>query len=441
MVNRVILLVSFCLLQFLICGFQQRALSQENLPDMVVTKLTWTPAVPMQGQKIYPVATIENIGNAPTPPGVLTGVSFAIGPTNPVIWSNTYTKSILPGESITLTPNGGAGDGTYLVAPGGDVLTGIYAWVNDAHRYKESDFDNNRLAVPIHMTQAPDDKPDPNGLPDLIVTDFRMVPYGGGDPAKLKTGDRVEFVFTVHNRGAAATPEGQTIGVGLYAFYTHDIAYSDYYKHSLKPGATIELRSNGGLHAYPVPLYGGDYRLQAVVNDLDTVKESNTANNSLVKEFDIPEDPSPVDTSNMELLSGTVFSKGTPVEAPWTNPKCAFDGHVDTPCWLVEMQDVYVGLDLGAGNARPLSAVRFYPRFYYEDRVDGAIIQGSNTGPDSGFVDLCTLGDDDNHPIITGWNTKSVNCTTPYRWYRYYPEPGSQCMIGELQFYTPKVKE
>jgi hypothetical protein len=437
MLDRVIYLLPFCVIQFLFFGVQQAALCQQNLPDMVVTKLTWTPAVPMQGQKIFPAATIKNIGNSPTPQGTITGVSFAIGPANPLIWSDTYSKSIVPGESVTLRPNGGANGATFIIAPGGDVLAGIYAWVNDSHRYKESNFENNRYAMPIHMTQSPDEKQNRKGLPDLVVTDFKMVPYGGGSPAKLKMGDRVEFIYTIHNRGAAATPEGQTIGVDLYAFYTHSIAYSDRYTQSLKAGQSVMLRSNGGMHAYPVPLYGGRYRLQAYVNDLGNIKESNVANNSLVKWFDIRQDPSPIDTSKLNLLKGTVFSKGTPVEAPWTSPECAFDGLADTSCWLAEMQDVYIGIDLGDGNSRPLSAVRLYPRFYYEDRMDGAVIQGSNTGPDSGFVDLCTLGGDDN-PIVTGWNSRAINSKASYRWYRYFPAPGSQCMIGELQFYSPR---
>jgi hypothetical protein len=87
----------------------------------------------------------------------------------------------------------------------------------------------------------------------------------------------------------------------------------------------------------------------------------------------------------------------------------------------------WVNVDLGEGNAITVNGIKFIPRSGNANRMNGALIQGSNDG-----VNFNTL-----HTIngVSGqqWYTQAINNNMAYRYLRYYT-PNGFANVGELQF-------
>lgn len=112
-------------------------------------------------------------------------------------------------------------------------------------------------------------------------------------------------------------------------------------------------------------------------------------------------------------------------------PKNVFDGKTET-FFDHNTATPYVGWDFGEGNARVVNLIKFFPRTNFEGRMNKAKIQGSNTSPSSGFVDLYTFNDSP----PSGWNVIAFHNTTPYRYYRLVGTNGSRANVSELEFYN-----
>jgi hypothetical protein len=111
-------------------------------PDLVVTGIRWTPAGPAAGSPVLFSATVTNRGTGATPAGAVHGVLFTIDDgAAPGVWSDTHTGAIGPGESVTLTANGGSAGALWQATAG--VHT-VAATVDDVGRILESDEENNR---------------------------------------------------------------------------------------------------------------------------------------------------------------------------------------------------------------------------------------------------------------------------------------------------------
>jgi hypothetical protein len=67
-------------------------------------------------------AIVKNVGTTTTPPGVVIGVAFAVDGTT-VSWSDTYSQSLPPGQSVLLFANSGpSGSGTWTATSGNHTL-------------------------------------------------------------------------------------------------------------------------------------------------------------------------------------------------------------------------------------------------------------------------------------------------------------------------------
>ncbi|MGO4373814.1 discoidin domain-containing protein, partial [Paenibacillus sp. MCAF20] len=124
--------------------------------------------------------------------------------------------------------------------------------------------------------------------------------------------------------------------------------------------------------------------------------------------------------ANTNLWPGT----GTPEENGWL----AFDGKTATspdaitnPAWIL--------IDLGAGNEQIVGGVMFYPRSANVNRMNGAVVQGSDDGVT--FVDLYTI----NGITAAKWHFVPINNNEAYRYLRYYTPKGN-ANVAELQFYN-----
>ena len=124
-------------------------------PDLKVLNILWEPKNPQPGDPITFSAVIQNIGGAATADNQKHGCTFAIwsdseGKYNTVAWSDNHFASMAPGEIATLTQTGGpGGDNWQPWVYGSDDAYLVQVNMNDSKNLKESDYENNFLALDI----------------------------------------------------------------------------------------------------------------------------------------------------------------------------------------------------------------------------------------------------------------------------------------------------
>jgi hypothetical protein len=113
-----------------------------------VVTLTWSPANPNTGDHVVFTVVVTNQGTGPTPAGTVLGVGFDLdGSTAASVWEDTYTASLAPGASVTLTATGGTAGVNYWTATSGSHS--VTAWVDDVNRIVESNENNNKLTQTV----------------------------------------------------------------------------------------------------------------------------------------------------------------------------------------------------------------------------------------------------------------------------------------------------
>lgn len=118
-------------------------------PDLIVTSAT-TVSPLTAGQPATFRATIKNQGTEATPAGVIHGVGFQVDGVLRT-WADAHTASLAPGQSVTLTANGGRVGATWAATGGRHELLAL---VEDAQRIAESDEDDNRMKKVITVADA-----------------------------------------------------------------------------------------------------------------------------------------------------------------------------------------------------------------------------------------------------------------------------------------------
>ncbi len=138
----------------------------------------------------------------------------------------------------------------------------------------------------------------------------------------------------------------------------------------------------------------------------------------------------PSDITPVPLTSGTIIgTAGT-----WSNGNTkekAFDGDTGTSFDGPTADGCWVGRDLGAGIAKRLTKIRFYPRgenLAY--RMNGGIFQGSNDGVS--WTDVYTIV---SNPAENAWTSVNITNTTSWRYMRYMSPTQSYGNVAELEFY------
>jgi fibronectin type 3 domain-containing protein len=134
-----------------------------GLPDLVVSSLTWSPANPTAGDHVIFTAVVTNQGTTATPAGTVLGVGFDLdGSAAASVWEDTYTTSLAPGASVTLTATGGGAGVNYWIAMAGSHT--VTAWVDDVNRIAESNKSNNKLTETISVSN-------PSGMTPVVQVD------------------------------------------------------------------------------------------------------------------------------------------------------------------------------------------------------------------------------------------------------------------------------
>lgn len=247
-------------------------------PDLIVTDISWNPAIPATGNAVTFSATIKNQGTGATTANVINGVSFLVDGTQ-VSWSDNNTSSIAPGNSITVTANGGVSGTTWSATPGSHTVT---AWVDDVNRIAELDENNNKYSKTISIGGG-----GTTGQPDLIVSDIIT------SPASPITGEGVTFSAVVKNQGTGATAAGTIIGVSFLVDGTQ-VNWSDNTNTSLAAGSSVTVTANGGPKGSSTwNATTGNHDVTAWVDDVNRIAETDESNNKFIKNMTVTTAPMP----------------------------------------------------------------------------------------------------------------------------------------------------
>ena len=119
---------------------------------------------------------------------------------------------------------------------------------------------------------------------DLLVTSISWT------PTTLSSGAHVVFSCVVKNQGSVATPAGTIVGAQFAVDgVTSPITWSDTDTTSLAPGASVTLTANNGTNAVNYwPAVSGSHTVQAWVDDVNRIAESNETNNKSTATITVP---------------------------------------------------------------------------------------------------------------------------------------------------------
>jgi fibronectin type 3 domain-containing protein len=119
---------------------------------------------------------------------------------------------------------------------------------------------------------------------DLIVTSVTW------SPSPIAAGNHVVFTAVIKNQGQTATPSGTIVGCQFAVDgATSPITWSDTDTTSLGPGQSVTLTANNGTNNLNYwTAVSGSHSVQAWVDDVNRIAESNENNNKLVASFSVP---------------------------------------------------------------------------------------------------------------------------------------------------------
>ncbi|HSY18968.1 MAG TPA: glycoside hydrolase family 97 N-terminal domain-containing protein [Candidatus Acidoferrales bacterium] len=140
----------------------------------------------------------------------------------------------------------------------------------------------------------------------------------------------------------------------------------------------------------------------------------------------------PFTVSPSQLLTGTVIgTSGSFANSGNTRDK-VFDGNLTTFFDAPTTSGAWVGLDLGAGNTKAVTTVRYCPRANWSTRMFTGLFQGANVADFSDAVPLYVVG---YTPPEGMYTSSSLSNRTVFRYLRYVSPPNGSCNVSEIQFY------
>src|SRR6185295_11602505 len=142
----------------------------------------------------------------------------------------------------------------------------VQAFVDDVNRIAESNENNNTLSSTLTVGSG--------GLPDLIVTNVTW------SPTTPTVGQPVLFSATIKNQGTAATPNGIAEGIAFLVDGVK-VTWSGGYTSSIPPGSSVTLTADGGPSGNMWTATAGTHTVEAFVDDVNRIAESNENNNTL----------------------------------------------------------------------------------------------------------------------------------------------------------------
>lgn len=149
--------------------------------------------------------------------------------------------------------------------------------------------------------------------------------------------------------------------------------------------------------------------------------------------FHLDKEQTPPAAGLVKLIPADLFG-GTPSYGTDREYFRAFDSNSTTFYDYNGTGSGHVGIDLGDGNARQVTAIRYFPRPSTNATIDADMIGGRFQGSMDGttYTDLYTIPA---KPSFNG-NVVAVNHPGVYRYLRYIPAEGKKGYIAELEFFT-----
>jgi hypothetical protein len=245
-------------------NFFETVLTPGGKPDLIVTDIWWTPAVPKAGDQVTFFATIKNIGSAPTPSGKKHGIAFSANGSIENTWCDAFFGPLAPGEEIDLSTTM-AGSSGKAWACGSSASYVIRGQINDDKQFEESDYDNNFYSVDLV----------PGALPDVIISNMRW------EPENPQQGDIVNFFATIKNIGKGITTPGQKHGVAIQVDGSV-VTWSDHFYGHISAGREVEVSSAQAAGSSGAEWKVGtktSYAIKAEVNDTKNFTEADYSNN------------------------------------------------------------------------------------------------------------------------------------------------------------------
>ncbi len=224
--------------------------SEEDLPDLVITSLKADTDDPRQGNPLYIIAEIENQGD-----GAAQNFHWA--------WRVCVTEDceyIEAPNALTLEAGEKAiAQMAYTFRGWADYTT--EAWVDSREEIRESDEENNKRQLTLAVKQ---------GLPDLIISNIAF------DPDPPVQGESVNVEVTVKNQGSKPV---DTFHVVWWASISAPSYACDWTVSALAANEQIKLTC---AHAYPS--WYANITTRAIADSEDAIAELDESNNSLEKQ-------------------------------------------------------------------------------------------------------------------------------------------------------------
>lgn len=132
-------------------------------------------------------------------------------------------------------------------------------------------------------------------------------------------------------------------------------------------------------------------------------------------------------------LSGTVIGTAGSYQNNGRTKEAVFDGNLTSYFDGPTADGVWAGFDLGPGNERAITAIRFYPRSAWGGRMLGGVFQASDTADFSSNV--VTLASLPLTPVEGTYTTLAVENPVRFRYVRYLSPKDGWGNVAEVEFY------
>ncbi len=229
-----------------------------QLSDLVVSDITWSPSNATVGQNVTFGATLRNIGSAATPDATAHGVAFYVNGVK-VSWSINHNASIAPGDSVTVTANGGPEGSRFWTATAGTHE--IEAVVDEPGRITESNEENNTASNQFTIVAAPTVTPTPTSVPTYTVDGTVYVDTnknGVQDTDEAGYADAVVMISTNPETAGISDENGRFILTGInQGVYTVTLSAPNGYtittSNPIEAVVTANTTINFGIGLIPTP--------------------------------------------------------------------------------------------------------------------------------------------------------------------------------------------
>ena len=136
-------------------------------------------------------------------------------------------------------------------------------------------------------------------MPDLVVTAIYTI------PASPREGQRVTFTALVKNQGTGSTPTGQVARLSFALDGATNVLWSEALPQAIPPDATVLVTVSAGTGPPLWTATAGSHSLQATVDDLNQLPESNDKNNTFTASVTVSAIPTDSDGDGMDDASET----------------------------------------------------------------------------------------------------------------------------------------